>query len=105
MCWVVSESATIRPESCGQLATGPHRMAVWPYRRDARSSEVEAFSGRLSPLPKSRAKPRDQRSTGSQINTALPRLQRGGVGHGAPNDQAHRRQWSATELPSGGAPC
>ena len=66
MCWVVSESATIRPESCGQLATGPHRMAVWPYRRDARSSEVEAFSGRLSPLPKSRAKPRDQRRAGQR---------------------------------------
>ena len=45
--------------------------AVSPCRRDARSSEVEAFSGRLSPLPKSRAKPRDQRRTG-EINTDAP---------------------------------
>jgi hypothetical protein len=75
---IVSESATIRPESCWQLATGPDRMAVWPYRRDARSSEVEAFGGRLSPLPKSRAKPRDQRSTGQIDQPCATGLQRGG---------------------------
>jgi len=38
-----------------QLKSGPDRMAVCPYRRDVRSSEVEAFSGRLSPLPMRRA--------------------------------------------------
>ncbi len=57
----------------------------------------EALSGRLSPLPKSRAKPRDHRSTGSQINTALPGLQRGGGGHASSlipfaGGRLHKRQ-------------
>ncbi len=62
---------TIRPESCWQLATSPDRMAVWLYQRDARSSEVEAFSGRLSPLPKSRA----ERSTKYRADRSTLRYQ------------------------------
>src|SRR5713226_3283267 len=43
-----------------RLRSNARSNVVWSYRRDARSTGVEAFSGRLSPLPKSRAKPRDQ---------------------------------------------
>ena len=93
------QSATVRPESRGQWATGPDRlpdrvlsglitaMRVHPHR----SSKVEAFSGRLSPLPKSRFCRSPERSRGGSrginavpgrgINTAPPGLPPGGVGH------------------------
>ena len=40
----------IHPESYWQLATCPDRVAVWPYRRDTRSSEVGQYPADRSTL-------------------------------------------------------
>lgn len=96
------EVGCIRPIRMGKLRSDlalMNRSAVrWPTGTMFRSQLPSADCVSFGASSGSRPRPRYSRAFSVAWRYSI-------VCSAPPNDQAHRRRWSAAELPSGGAPC